>query len=98
MISRETALDPAEVCNLISQPQKEINTAAVMAMSGLGPQALPTAMVKEVTVESPDAIDDVLAGLTGTSATPPGAAVPSAPIGVYLGPLGGLQMKAWLAS
>lgn len=97
MISRETAFDPAEVRNLISQPQKEINTAAVMAMIGLGPQALPTAMV-EVTVESPDAIDDILADLTGTSATPPGAADPSAPIGVYLGPLGGLQMEAWLAS
>lgn len=89
MISRETAFDPAEVRNLISQPQKEINTATVMAMSGLGPQALFTAMVEEVTVEYPDAIDDVLAGLTGTSATPPGAAIPSAPIGVYLGPLEG---------
>lgn len=89
VMSRETAFDPTEVFNLNSQPHKEVNTAAVMAMSGLGPQVLPIAVVKEVTVESPDAIDDVLAGLTGTSATLPGAAVPNAPVGVYLGPLGG---------
>ncbi|DBB03157.1 TPA: hypothetical protein ACH3X1_013326 [Trebouxia sp. C0004] len=94
VMSRETTFHPGEVLNLNRQPHKEVNTAAVMAMSGLGPQALPTAVVKEVTVESPDAIDDVLAGLTGNSATPPGVAVPNAPVGVYLG----LQMKAWLAS